>query len=151
MSHVTHVNESWHTCKWIMSHMWMSPVTHMNTYMNELATFRTVIVLVVCVGSRTQVICLCVCTALNSYVTNSINWDSTLHAMWFVWALVYRSGVCVYVLVLTHMSRTLHVCSCVYVLVLTHMSRTLSIKTALGTPCGLCGLLYTGHDVFVCM
>ena len=30
MSHVTHVNESCHTCEWIMSHMWMHHVTHVN-------------------------------------------------------------------------------------------------------------------------
>jgi len=30
MSHVTHVNESCHTCEWVMSHMWMSDVTHVN-------------------------------------------------------------------------------------------------------------------------
>jgi len=34
MSHVTHMNgschESCHTCEWVMSHMWMSHVTHMN-------------------------------------------------------------------------------------------------------------------------
>ena len=30
MSHVTHVNESCHTCEWVMSHIWMSHVTYMN-------------------------------------------------------------------------------------------------------------------------
>ena len=30
MSHVTHVNESRHTCEWVMSHMWMSHVTRVN-------------------------------------------------------------------------------------------------------------------------
>jgi len=30
MSHVTHMNESCHTYKWVMSHIWMSHVTHMN-------------------------------------------------------------------------------------------------------------------------
>jgi len=30
MSHVTHMNESCHTYKWAMSHIWMSHVTHMN-------------------------------------------------------------------------------------------------------------------------
>ena len=30
MSHVTHVDESCHTCEWVMSHMWMSHVTHDN-------------------------------------------------------------------------------------------------------------------------
>ena len=30
MSHGTHVNESWHTCEWIMAHMWMSHGTHVN-------------------------------------------------------------------------------------------------------------------------
>ena len=30
MSHVTHVNESCHTCEWVMSHIWMSHVTRMN-------------------------------------------------------------------------------------------------------------------------
>ena len=29
-SHVTYVNESWHTYEWVMSHIWMSHVTHMN-------------------------------------------------------------------------------------------------------------------------
>ena len=29
MRHVTHMNESCHTCEWVMSHMWMSHVTHM--------------------------------------------------------------------------------------------------------------------------
>ena len=28
MSRVTHVNESCHTCEWVVSHMWMSCVTH---------------------------------------------------------------------------------------------------------------------------
>ena len=28
--HVTHMNESCHTCEWVMSHIWMSRVTHMN-------------------------------------------------------------------------------------------------------------------------
>ena len=28
MSHGTHVNESWHTCEWVMAHMWMSRGTH---------------------------------------------------------------------------------------------------------------------------
>ena len=30
MSHVTHINESCHTYQWVMSHVWMSPVTHIN-------------------------------------------------------------------------------------------------------------------------
>jgi len=30
MSHVTHVNESWHTYECVMSHIWMSHVTPMN-------------------------------------------------------------------------------------------------------------------------
>jgi len=30
MSHVTHMNESCHTYEWVMSHIWMSHVTHMN-------------------------------------------------------------------------------------------------------------------------
>jgi len=30
MSHVTHMNESCHTHEWVMSHTWMSHVTHMN-------------------------------------------------------------------------------------------------------------------------
>ena len=30
MSHVTHMNESWRTYEWVMSHIWMSHVTHMN-------------------------------------------------------------------------------------------------------------------------
>jgi len=30
MSHVTHVNESRHTCEWVTSHIWMSHFTHMN-------------------------------------------------------------------------------------------------------------------------
>ena len=29
-SRVTHVNESCHTCEWVVSHMWMSRVTHVN-------------------------------------------------------------------------------------------------------------------------
>jgi len=28
--HVTHMNETCHTCRWDMSHIWMSHVTHMN-------------------------------------------------------------------------------------------------------------------------
>jgi len=32
MSHVTHVNESCHTCEWVMSHMWMSHVTRVNEW-----------------------------------------------------------------------------------------------------------------------
>jgi len=38
MSHVTHLNESSHTYEWVMSHIWMSHVTHMNksfTHMNK--------------------------------------------------------------------------------------------------------------------
>ena len=30
MSHVTHMNESWHTYEWVISHIWMSRDTHMN-------------------------------------------------------------------------------------------------------------------------
>jgi len=30
MSHVTRVNESCHTCEWVMSHVWMSHVTQMH-------------------------------------------------------------------------------------------------------------------------
>jgi len=30
MSHGTHMNESWHTYKWVMSHMWMSHVADTN-------------------------------------------------------------------------------------------------------------------------
>ena len=30
MSHVTHMNGSYHTYKWVMSHIWMSHVTRMN-------------------------------------------------------------------------------------------------------------------------
>jgi len=30
MSHVTHVNDSCHTCECVMSHMWMRHVTHVN-------------------------------------------------------------------------------------------------------------------------
>ena len=30
ISHVTHMNGSRHTCKWVMSHTWMSHVTHRN-------------------------------------------------------------------------------------------------------------------------
>ena len=30
MSHGTHVNESWHTCEWVMAHMWMSHGTQVN-------------------------------------------------------------------------------------------------------------------------
>ena len=30
MSHVTHMNESCHTYEWVRSHIWMSHVTHMN-------------------------------------------------------------------------------------------------------------------------
>ena len=30
MSHVSHMNESCHTYEWVMSHIWMSHVTHMN-------------------------------------------------------------------------------------------------------------------------
>ena len=30
MSHVTHMNESYHTYEWVMSHTWKSHVTHMN-------------------------------------------------------------------------------------------------------------------------
>ena len=28
MRHVTHINESWHTYEWVMSHTWTSPTTH---------------------------------------------------------------------------------------------------------------------------
>ena len=31
MSHVTHVNESCHTYKWVVSHVWRSHVTHSNS------------------------------------------------------------------------------------------------------------------------
>jgi len=30
MSHVTHMNESCHTCQWVIPHIWMSHVTHVN-------------------------------------------------------------------------------------------------------------------------
>ena len=30
MSHGTHVNESWHTCEWVMAHIWMSHGPHLN-------------------------------------------------------------------------------------------------------------------------
>jgi len=30
MSHVTHVEESRHTCEWVTSYMWLSHVTHVN-------------------------------------------------------------------------------------------------------------------------
>jgi len=30
MSHVTHINKSCHTYEWVMSHIWMSHVTHIN-------------------------------------------------------------------------------------------------------------------------
>jgi len=30
ISHVTHMNESWHTYEGVVSHVWMSHVTHMN-------------------------------------------------------------------------------------------------------------------------
>jgi len=30
MSHVTHVNESWHTYEWLMTHIWMSHGAHTN-------------------------------------------------------------------------------------------------------------------------
>jgi len=30
MSHITHVNESYHACEWVILHIWMSHVTHMN-------------------------------------------------------------------------------------------------------------------------
>jgi len=30
MSHVTHMNESWHIYEWVMSQIWISHVTHMN-------------------------------------------------------------------------------------------------------------------------
>jgi len=32
MSHVTHINESYHTYEWVMSHIWTSPITHMNEW-----------------------------------------------------------------------------------------------------------------------
>jgi len=38
MSHVTHMNESCHTYEWVMSHKWMSQVTHMNeSYLQPIA------------------------------------------------------------------------------------------------------------------
>jgi len=30
VSHVTHVSESCHTCEWVMSHMWVTHVTHVS-------------------------------------------------------------------------------------------------------------------------
>jgi len=30
MSHATHMNESWRTCEWVMSHMWVSQVTYVS-------------------------------------------------------------------------------------------------------------------------
>jgi len=30
LSYVTHMNKSWHTYRWVMSHIWMSHVTHMD-------------------------------------------------------------------------------------------------------------------------
>ena len=35
MSYVTRVNESCHTCKWVMSHVYMSHVIHVNVNMHE--------------------------------------------------------------------------------------------------------------------
>jgi len=37
MSHDTHVNESRHTCEWVMSHMWTSHVTH-ERVMTQIST-----------------------------------------------------------------------------------------------------------------
>jgi len=36
ISHVTHVNESCRTCEWVMSHMWLSHVAHLNGASNAL-------------------------------------------------------------------------------------------------------------------
>ena len=30
LSQVTHMHESWHTCEWVMSHVWMSHIAHMH-------------------------------------------------------------------------------------------------------------------------
>jgi len=35
MSHITYMDESWHTFEWVMAHIWMSHATHMNTHTNE--------------------------------------------------------------------------------------------------------------------
>ena len=39
-SHVTGMNESCHTYEWVMLHIWMSHVTHMNVEMLEFVVFR---------------------------------------------------------------------------------------------------------------
>ena len=53
ISHVTHVNESCHTCGWVMSHMWMSHVTPRNkscsarsasTHTNEIYIYMCIYV-----------------------------------------------------------------------------------------------------------
>jgi len=41
ISHGTHVNESWHTCEWVMSHIWMSHVTHLNESQHTWMRYAT--------------------------------------------------------------------------------------------------------------
>ena len=41
MSHVTHMNESCHTYEWVMSRIWMSHVTHMNESCHTYDTIRS--------------------------------------------------------------------------------------------------------------
>ena len=49
MSHVTHANESCHTCEWVMSHMRMSHVTHLDE-----STEKTIVCACVRTTARVQ-------------------------------------------------------------------------------------------------
>ena len=40
MSHVTHVNESWHAYEWVMSHTWMSHVSHVTCMIESCHTCK---------------------------------------------------------------------------------------------------------------
>jgi len=78
-AHTTEINESWHTYEWVMAHMWLSHITHMNTC-EWVTSLHIVIWLIhmcamthshVCHDSLTSVVCAPGITILQTNMNES--------------------------------------------------------------------------------
>ena len=142
MSHVTRMNESCHTYKWVMSHVWMSHVTLMNAQLPDLHLRETLLEQVcldithsyarhdsfICVS---WLIHLCVvthviwlihkCDMTHSYLRDT-TLEETPHHVW-IWLIVMYK----YVLWLIHVTRPVTWHDSFYVTWLIHVARILHV------------------------
>jgi len=108
MSHVTHMNESCQIYKWVISHIWMSHVTHTN---ESSHTYEWVVSQVCSLSSFCLCVCVCVCVGgcVHEFVrTKQESHHVEMRHLAYEWVMSHM-----WMRHVTHVNETCHKCECV--------------------------------------